>query len=348
MSNQFEAQTHSADWRAVIKKNRQRTQLVILTYLLIYAFIGLIFDIYIASPAYPSLSAGQLLEGLVTFQILPICTLIALGIAVICIYVTYLSYDKLMLLGTEYFEITPETARTPLEVQIFNVVEEMKIAAGMQYLPKVFIIEADYMNAFASGFSEKSSMIAITRGLAEKLNRAELQAVLAHELSHIRHLDIKITLFASVLSNLILMLIDVLFWSMLFGGGGRRDDEGRGRNQIFMIVMVLRYVLPLITIMLALYLSRTREFMADSGCVELMRDNEPLANALLKIQQDHEANQQAYSVAYQRTAHEGVRREAYIYDPSQAGISGSGASLFSTHPSITERLKAIGLKRKDQ
>ena len=86
--------------------------------------------------------------------------------------------------------------------------------------------------------------------------------------------------------------------------------------------------------------------MADSGCVELMRDNEPLASALTKIQQDHETHQQQYSRDYQRTAHEGVRQAAYIYDPSQAGISGSSASLFSTHPSIVERLKAIGVKVK--
>lgn len=338
-------ENHVADWRAVIKKNRTRTRLVITTYFLIYACIGLIFDMYWAAPNYPSAGVGDLFAMLVTFQIFPICTLFALIIAGICIYVTYMSYDKLVLLGTEYFEITPTTARNVLEQQIYNVVEEMKIAAGMQYMPRVFIIEADYMNAFASGFSEKSAMIAITRGLAEKLDRAELQAVLAHELSHIRHLDIKITLFASVLSNLILMMIDVLFWSMLFSGN-RRDGESRGRNQLFVIIMILRYLLPLITIILSFYLSRTREYMADSGAVELMRDNDPLGRALIKIDADHKANQQQYAYDYQKTAHEGVRREAYIYDPTQAGISpdSSLSDLFSTHPSIIERLKAIGMK----
>ncbi len=343
MATQFDREV--ADWRGVIRKNQIRTRLVILTYLLIYGFIGLLFDTYFNLGSYPGATAGQVMEALLTFQTVPVIMIIAIAIAVICIYFTYMSYDKLMLLGTEYFEITPQTARNLTETQIYNVVEEMKIAAGLSYMPRVFIIEADYMNAFASGFSEKSSMIAITRGLAEKLDRAELQAVLAHELSHIRHLDIKLTLFASVLSNLILMLVDMLFWSSLFSGGGNREDN-RGRNQLFILIMALRYLLPLITMMLALYLSRTREFMADSGCVELMRDNEPLARALMKIQQDHEDHQQQYSQAYQSTAHEGVRREAYIYDPAQAGISGSGASLFSTHPSIVERLKAIGIKLK--
>jgi len=117
---------------------------------------------------------------------------------------------------------------------------------------------------------------------------------------------------------------------------------------IFVIILLLRYLLPIITLLLQLYLSRTREYMADSGAVELMRDNGPLAEALLKIQNDHEQNQAAYQQAYQNTAHEQVRREAYIYDPSQAGIStlGDSSSLFSTHPNIIERLKAIGFTRK--
>ena len=336
--------TGSADWRKVLRQNKQRTRLVILTYLLIYGFIGLLFDTYLHMGLYPGYSAGQVMEMLMTFQILPTCTLLALAIAAICVFVTYSSYDKLMLLGTEYFEITPKTARNLLDNQVYNVIEEMRIAAGLRFMPKVFMIEANYMNAFASGFSESSAMIAITRGLAEKLDRAELQAVLAHELSHIRHLDIKLTLFAAVLSNLILMLIDMLFWSMLFGGN-RRDERDRGGNQLFMIVMLLRYLLPLITILLSFYLSRTREFMADSGAVELMRDNQPLGSALLKINEDHTAHQQQYSVDYQKTAHEGVRRTAYIYDPAQAGISagGSMSALFSTHPQIAERLKAIGI-----
>lgn len=347
MANLQDFHQGTTDWRQVIKQNQHRTYWVVLTYLLIYAAIGLLFDLYSASGVYPQLPLSTLTLMLLTFQMMPVWTLLALALAAICIYITFASYDKLMLMGTESFEITPTTARSVLEQQLYNVVEEMKIAAGMPYMPRVFIIEADYMNAFASGFSEKSAMIAITRGLARKLNRAELQAVLAHKLSHIRHMDIRLTLFASVLSNLILMLIDVLFWSMLFGGNNRDREEGKSRNQLFMIIMILRYVLPLITMLLMLYLSRTREYMADSGAVELMRDNEPLAQALLKIQGDHEAHQEDYQALYQSTAHEQVRSQAYIYDPSRAGISGlGGGSLFSTHPSIVDRLKALGFNKK--
>jgi len=214
------------------------------------------------------------------------------GLAIISLLITFTLYDRIMLLGTDYKEITPETAQTIQEKQLYNVVEEMKVAAGLKFMPKVFLINADYMNAFASGYSEKSAMVAITReksamvaitrGLIEKLDRAELQAVMAHELSPIRHQDIKLTLAVAVLSNILLIVIDILFYSIVFKRERRED------NRLLMVVMVLRYVLPIITLLLTLFLSRTREYMADAGCVELMRDNEPMARALLKISQDHQ------------------------------------------------------------
>src|SRR5207249_9969496 len=131
----------------------------------------------------------------------------------------------LMLLGTEYHEITPTSAQNVAEQQLYNVVEEMKIAAGLRYMPRVFIIDADYMNAFASGYSEKSAIMAITRGLLQKLNRDELQAVMAHELSHIRHLDIKLTLTASLLANLSTLVLDMFFYNAIFAGGNRESNN---------------------------------------------------------------------------------------------------------------------------
>jgi heat shock protein HtpX len=210
-------------------------------------------------------------------------------------------------------------------------------------MPKVFIINADYMNAFASGYSEKSAMVAITRGLLEKLTRSELQAVMAHELSHIRHMDIKLTLMASLLTNLMLMVLDFFFYSALFS----RGDDNNNRKSLASIIIILRYLLPLINVLLLLYLSRTREYMADAGCVELTRDNQGLISALLKIQNDHAANQQPYTAAYQKNPHENVRQAAYIFDPAQAGIKPgieSLADLFSTHPSMSKRLAALGFK----
>ena len=214
----------------------------------------------------------------------------------------------------------------------------MKIAAGLQFMPKVYVIEADYMNAFASGLNEKSAMIAVTKGLLEKLDRDEVQAVIAHELSHIRHQDTRLILTVSVLTNLMLLIIDVLFYNLIF------SRDRRGSQGLVLVIILLRYLLPLITTLLALYLSRKRELMADAGAVELTRQNEPLARALIKINETHSQNPELHQHAYQQTAHDELRQAAYIYSPKTAGISSRPgfSSLWSTHPSLQERLKAIG------
>jgi len=331
----------AADWREQLKRNALKTRLVIMTFIAIYVVVGLIVDAVILQMHYPAAPLGRCLQALVTFQVMPYATLVMVVIALLSLLVTYSMYDKLMLLGTDSHEITPETARNTQEVQLYNVVEEMKVAAGLNWMPKVFIIEANYMNAFASGYSEKSAMVAITRGLMEKLNRAELQAVMAHELSHIRHQDIKLTLMVAILSNILLLVIDILFYTVVF----KRDDR-RSDNRLLIIIMVLRYVLPLITVVLALFLSRTREYMADAGAVELMRNNEPMARALLKIAEDHDAHAEEYEKAYGQTAHEQLRQESYLFDPSSIDPVKSVSSGFSTHPTVTERLDALGYKLK--
>jgi heat shock protein HtpX len=337
----------TADWRKTLRQNNFRTVVVIILFFVIYCGIGLLVDMYIDSSYYPQATISQLFYAFITLQLFPLATIVMLVIASISLFVSYALYDKLMLLGTEYHEITPTTAQNVAEQQLYNVVEEMKIAAGLRYMPRVFIIDADYMNAFASGYSEKSAMVAITRGLMEKLNRDELQAVMAHELSHIRHLDIKLTLTASLLSNMSIMVLDMLFYNVIFSGS-RRDSEGNSRNTLATVIMILRYLLPLISVILLMYLSRTRELMADAGSVELMRTNQPLASALIKISDDHTQNRDQYNAAYQQTPHEQVRREAYIYDPMQAGIESisSVSDLFSTHPSLEARLAALGFRKK--
>lgn len=336
----------SSDWRRSLRDNNRRTLFVITLFFLIYFALGMLVDVYIYSGQYPTAPLSDILHALLTLKLFPLVTCVMLGVATISLIVTFSMYDKLMLLGTEYREITPTTAATNAEAQLYNVVEEMKIAAGLSFMPKVYVINADYMNAFASGYSEKSAMVAITRGLMDKLDRSELQAVMAHELSHIRHMDIKLTLMASVLANLILIVLDMFFYNALFSS--RRSDN-QERNNLAGIIMLLRYLMPIINMLLLLYLSRTREYMADAGSVQLLRDNQPLASALMKIQNDHTDNQSRYAQEYAQTPHENVRREAYIFDPVQAGIEpvASLADLFSTHPSLKDRLAAIGYKLKD-
>ncbi|MCL5260121.1 MAG: zinc metalloprotease HtpX [Gammaproteobacteria bacterium] len=348
MSEIANYQAEAADWRRQLRINDRRTNVVIITFVAIYVFVGLIVDLYFNAKL-DTVPISQALIDLVTFKVTPVATLILGAVALLSIYITFSLYDKIVMLGTEYREITKETAKNLSEQQLVNVIEELRLAAGLKFTPKVFLIEADYMNAFASGYSEKSALVAITRGLLAKLNRSELQAVMAHELSHIRHHDIKLTLVATVLSNLMLIVIDMLFYSSLYGGrrsgGGKRDN-----NNLYIIIVLLRFLLPLVTMILLFYLSRTREYMADAGAVELTRDNTPLANALLKISGDHSDHQEKYAAEYNSTPHENIRLASYIFDPTQAGISlaQATATMFSTHPPLEERLKALGFSKKSK
>jgi heat shock protein HtpX len=336
----------SIDWRQQLKENERKTKIVVVIFLVIFLGVGLLFDTFLGMGRY-HMPAETVFQALLTFRIFPIATCIMLVIAGVSLIMTYRLYDKIMLLGTNSHEVTPESAQNHEEKQLYNVVEEMKVAAGMKFMPKVYLIEAQYMNAFASGYSEKSAMVAITRGLVQKLNRSELQAVMAHELTHIRHHDIKLTLTVSVLSNILLMAIDWLFYSMLFkGDSGQNSREKSSSNKLFIVVMILRFILPLITGMLTLFLSRTREYMADSGAVQLMRDNEPLARALLKISGDHTEHQSQYAAEYGQTAHESVRRASYIFDPAKFNGVNYFSDMFTTHPSLEKRLDALGFKTK--
>jgi len=342
-------QYSTANWRRQLRINNKRTKVVIALFIFIYMSIGILIDLYLHSAPIRTqygeiirVPLSTIFHSLITFQITPFATIILSIIAIVSILISFAFHDKLIMLGTEYKEINPSTAKSLEETQLYNIVEEMKVAAGLRYMPKVYLIDAQYMNAFASGYSEKSALIAITKGLVAKLNRSELQAVLAHELSHIRHHDIKLTLFASLLSNIMLMALDVMFYGILFSND--RDEN----NGLATVIIILRFLMPILTVLLMLYLSRTREYMADAGAVELTRDNSALADALLKISSDHQDNSKEYGAKYAQTAHEDVRRAAYIFDPIQAGIEPvkSISTIFSTHPSIKDRLKALGFKTK--
>lgn len=331
----------AGDWREQIRKNQRKTWVVIALFIAGYFVVGFVADVFVLMAMYPHITVEQSVAALLNLRVIPYATLLMVGVGGVSVLIAYAFYDRIMLLGTEYHEINPKTAQNVQEQQLYNVVEEMTVAAGLRYVPRVFIIDADYMNAFASGYSEKSAMVAITRGLMDKLDRAELQAVMAHELSHIRHCDIKLTLTVAILSNILLIVVDILFYSSLFRRDDRRDD-----NRLLMVIMILRYLLPLVTVVLTLFLSRTREYMADAGCVELMRNNEPLARALLKISSDHEQHAEYYAAEYGNTPHEQVRRASYLFDPSDIDPVKSLSSAFGTHPSIDQRLQALGFKRK--
>ncbi len=341
MSNRLDQYHVSAtDWRETLRRNQRNTRHVIFLFIVIYVALGFIVDLYML--ANEKVSIEQAAAQLLTLKAIPYATIIMLIVAVLSVLITLMFHKDIMMLGTEYHEVQSDSTGPVIERQFYNIIEELKIAAGLRFMPKVYIIEADYMNAFASGMSEKSAMVAITRGLLNKLDRDEVQAVMAHEISHVRHADIKLTMTVAILSNLILIVIDLVFRVVLFSSDRNRN------NVLASVLLILRFVLPIVTILLTLYLSRKRELMADSGCVELTRMNEPLARALLKIDQDSKEKSEEYSSQIANTPNEGVRQSSYFYDPNYAGFTmmSSINSLFSTHPPLEERLKALGFTPK--
>jgi len=308
------------DFREVIEANRRKTKIVLGLYLLIYSFVGLLLDVVIANM---SGDLSTALMDLITFNKIPIATISMLVIAVLTVIISIKSFARIQLSGEE--NILVDANNTEYK-DLYNIVEEMKISANLNYMPQVYIIEADYMNAFASGWSEDNTLIAVTRGLYDKLNRQELTAVVAHELTHIRNEDIKLTLIVGVATNIMLFVVQ---W-VVFMFGGRDNDKAAGKAK--MILMVLYFVLPILTMVLQLWMSRSREYMADAGSVELSRDPDSMANALKKISGDYEEND------YEEDDNT-TRKASYIFE--------SKDSFFSTHPDVESRIDKI-LRRKEQ
>lgn len=220
-------------------------------------------------------------------------------------------------------EITDSTAGDK-EKQLFNILHELKIASGLSYLPKLYVMESPHMNAFASGWDEKNAIIVVTRTMMDELNREELQAVLAHELSHIRHHDIKLALTVSVLSNIMLLIAHYLFRESFQNSNSQGTRKKHNHPIIWCVIFVLYIIIPFVSTLLVMLLSRTREYLADAGAIELVRDNAGLASALLKIQASHpnknhntdrDHHGQLFDNPFER-----VRKPSYIYSVAQSSF----------------------------
>lgn len=298
-------------FKEVIKKNRFKTKIVLAIYLSIYVFIGLLVDVILYDQ-------GDLLSSLlllVKFQVIPYATLSMLFIGAISMVITIFMFKSIQLSGDDYIEVSENNKEYK---QLYNIVEGLKLAANLRYMPKIYIIKANYMNAFASGWSEKNSMVAITEGLMQKLNREEIEAVMAHELTHIRNEDIKLTLVIGILSNIMLLAVNGLVRIFL-------KSNSKGAQQAKMILFIFQFILPIITLLLQMWLSRSREYMADAGAVELSRNPNAMANALKKISGDYNK--------YEYENSNPTRKMAYIFQ--------KGDSMFSTHPDVKNRIDKI-------
>src|SRR3989338_6387556 len=216
------------------------------------------------------------------------------------------------------------------DFDLYTVAENMAIAAGLPK-PKVYIIEDSALNAFATGRDPEHAVVCATRGLVQKLNRRELEGVVAHEMSHIGNFDIRLMAVVSVLVGMVALIAD-WFTRQLWWKGRRDDDRNRISAALFLISLVLAAVSPLIATLIQLAISRRREFLADASGALLTRNPDALASALEKISADKEVLETATNA----TAH------LFIENPfKEKNFSAWFANLFNTHPPISERVKIL-------
>jgi heat shock protein HtpX len=279
-------------------KNNRLTWLYITGFLIFVIAVGYVF-------------AGAMHNSIILVAAVIFSTLMS--------FASYWWSDKIVLAMSGAKEVTHENAK-----EIYHIVENLCITAGLP-VPKVYVIQDSSPNAFATGRNAEHAVIALTTGIIEKLEKKELEGVIAHELSHIGNKDILLSTVIVILVGFIALLAGFFRNWMWFGG----DDDGEGGNGFFVIIgIVLSILAPIAAMLIQLAISRKREFLADADGALLTRYPEGLASALEKIS----ADPQPIRRANQATAH------LYIANPFRGK---NVAKLFMTHPPIAERVKAL-------
>ncbi len=287
-----------------ISKNRAYSALLIFVFLIFIIGLGWIFSVAYNEPA--------LLVVAVLFS------------SISSLFSYYFS-DSITLAISKAHPVTSQTNQ-----ELYRTVENLAITAGLP-MPKIYIINDSAPNAFATGRDPKHAVICYTTGILEKLNKSELEAVTAHELSHIGNYDIRFMTLVVVLVGIVTLIAD---WFVRISIWGDKDsDNGKG-NQIFLLIGIILAILsPIVATLIKLAVSRKREFLADASGALLTRYPEALASALEKISSDKEP----LEAANKATAH------LYIVNPLKGrdGKISWLANLFNTHPPIEERVKRL-------
>jgi len=255
---------------------------------------------------------------------------VAIIVAIIQSWVSYYYSDSITLAISGAKEIP----RKEPFLELHRLAENIAITAGLPK-PRLYIIDDSAPNAFATGRDPKHAAIAVTSGLLTKLNKTELEGVIAHEMSHVGNYDIRLMTIVVTLVGIVALLSDWFLRWTWFGGGRKRDSEGGGQIQgiIFIIAIALAILSPIIATFMQLALSRKREYLADATGALLTRYPEGLAAALEKISKDKEP----LEVANKATAH------LYVENPfkDEEGSRSWFAGLFNTHPPVEERIKRL-------
>ncbi len=291
-----------------IRNNKIKTGVIVFIFLVVIALI-----IYYVCMAF---DLGEL------------SIVIAMIFAITSTFGSYYYSDKIVLSANRARPATPDENR-----KLVNILDGLMVSSGLEYRPRLYVVDDPQPNAFATGRNPKNAVICVTSGLLDMLDYYELEGVVAHELSHIKNYDIRLSAIVSVMVGFIVMLSDWVSRTLFWGGGRDRDNDSRG-NFILMLIGLLCLILaPLFGQLMQLALSRRREFLADSTSVEFTRNPDGLISALQKL----EAYSGTLKSANNATAH------MYIVNPFKADIKNGKkkTNLFSTHPSTEERIEAL-------
>lgn len=289
-----------------IDENKTETYVVVAAFIALVSFLGWFIGQYFFNG-----------EG--TFFV---C--IALIFSGISSFISYYNSDKMVLAISGAHEVSEEENR-PLH----QLVENMCIASGLPK-PRIYMINDTAMNAFATGRDPQHAAICFTSGIVDRLEKRELEGVIAHEMSHVGNYDIRLMSIVSVLVGTVTLLAD-WFTRGMFYGGRRRRDSSEGGGILMLIGIVLVILSPIIATLINLALSRNREYLADATAALITRYPQGLANALRKLAGDREILEAANGA----TAH------LYITNPLRSDVSGFMANLFNTHPPIEERIRRL-------
>ena len=299
-----------AMWEAIAENKRRSAILIVTMGILLAGLAGIIGYGFGGTEEYAALGA---LAGLAVWGVM--------------LLVNLLGGESVLLSSANAREVSHEDAP-----QLYNIVEEMRIAAALPAMPRVYIIDTEVPNAFAVGLKPERACVAATTGLLGQLNRDELQGVLAHEIGHIKNRDTLFMTLAGVTLGAIVLLADVGMRTMLYGGGNRRRNNNKdGGLGVVMLVaaLVMAILAPLAARLLYFACSRQREYLADASAARFTRNPEGLANALRKI--SGEQNPKAIPS-------NGAVAPMYIINPLAAAGS---SNIFGTHPPTAERIRRL-------
>lgn len=264
------------------------------------------------------------------FRLGPFSIVFALIFSIASAWGSYYYSDKIVLSLNHARPATKEE-----DLKIVNILDGLMVTSGLSVKPKLYVTDDPQPNAFATGRNPENAVICVTTGLLDKLAYYELEGVIAHELSHIKNYDIRLSCVVSVMVGFIVMLSD-MFSRLLFWGGldGDRDSDSKGNGILMIIGLIFLILSPIFGSLMQLALSRKREFLADSTAVEFTRNPDGLICALQKL----DADDNQLSTANSATAN------MYIVNPFKKNTKEGkkkSSSLWSTHPSIEDRIEAL-------